>query len=85
MKVRATPDKFQMRLIGALYIAALRGRAMSGSDFVNSRVVSAWLSGVMYTALTELEDRGVIVGRWIEGQYPRRRVYELKHPPDIAT
>lgn len=77
-------DKFELRLIGALYVASLRGRALSGADFINDRIVPAWLSGALYKALTGLEERGVIVGRWLEEAYPRRRVYELKRLPEIG-
>jgi DNA-binding PadR family transcriptional regulator len=40
-------------------------------------------SGVVYSALIVLEERGMLGGRFEPGPYPRRRLYHLRRDSEL--
>lgn len=65
----------QERVLGALALAERRGEPeMAGWPLMQA----TGLHGpALYAALAELETCGEVVSRWVEGPYPRRRLYRL--------
>lgn len=59
------------RIIGCLQLSGLRLTAKEIKD----RTRLWW----PYRALLELEEEGVIHSDWIEGPYPRKRVYWIEN------